>query len=43
MSQEEDHPGKEGLIGSLLIQFYTVSILTSWLLETPDFVAHVHL
>ena len=31
--QEEDHPRKGGLIGSLLIQFYTVSILTSWLLD----------
>ena len=37
MPQEEDHPRKGGLTGLLLIQVFIVSILTSWLLETPDF------
>ena len=36
-AQEEDHPGKGGLTGPLLIQLFTVSILTSQLLETTDF------
>ena len=36
-AQEEDHPGKGGLTGPLLIQLFTVSILTSRLLETTDF------
>ena len=36
-AQEEDHPRKGGLTGPLLIQLFTVSILTSWLLQNPNF------